>query len=376
MEYVLLLCCIFKKVWCPKLKKICFLVGNLSNSGGTERVTTLIANNLVEYSKYEILILSIVDGKIPFFDLDPTISITSIHDKKISFKSHYVSTVWNIRKFVQEKKIDTLIVVDSVACIFTIPALLGLKIKHICWEHFNFKHNNGVKSRDLARHLAARYCDNVITLTETDKLFWHDSLNKIKAKITTIANPCPYNIQDYEKTNSKVVLAVGRLSSQKGFDRLLECWIQVNRIVPDWKLKIVGDGDYRDKLSEFIKHHQLTDSVELVGKTDNVSKYYQEADIFCLSSRYEGFPMVLLETLAFGLPVISFDCETGPAEILANTDSILVPQGNIDLLASSLINLMKNEEKRKVISIKSKEKAKLYQPQSIIQHWIKLLDSF
>ena len=83
-----------------------------------------------------------------------------------------------------------------------------------------------------------------------------------------------------------------------------------------------------------------------------------------------------METLAFGLPVISFDCETGPAEILANTDSILVPQGNIDLLASSLINLMKNEEKRKVISIKSKEKAKLYQPQSIIQHWIKLLDSF
>ena len=146
--------------------------------------------------------------------------------------------------------------------------------------------------------------------------------------------------------------------------------------MPEWKLKIVGDGESKLILSEFIKHNNLTDSVELVGKTDNVSIYYKEAEIFCLSSHYEGFPMVLLETLAFGLPVISFDCETGPAEILADTDSILVPQNNINLFASSLINLMKNDEKRKVISIKSKEKAKLYQPQSIIQHWIKLLDSF
>ena len=357
------------------MKNICFLLGDLNNSGGTERVTTLIANSLVEYSKYDVSILSLVGGQNPFFDLNKKIFIHSLNDKKISFKSNFLITVWKIRKFIQEHKINTLIVVDSVACIFTIPALLGLNVKHICWEHFNFKHNNGVKSRDLARNLAARYCDNIVTLTENDKLFWHDGLNKIKAKITAIANPCPYTVQDYEKTNSKVVLAVGRLSSQKGFDRLLECWFQVNRAIPDWKLKIVGDGDDRDKLSEFIKRHQLTDSVELVGKTDNVSRYYQEADIFCLSSRYEGFPMVLLETLAFGLPVVAFDCETGPAEILADTDSILVPQNNINLFASSLVDLMKNEEKRKLINFKSKEKAKIYQPQSIIEQWIKLLDS-
>lgn len=359
------------------MKKICFLIGNLSSSGGTERVTTLIANNLVEHSKYEISILSLVDGKNPFFDLKPGISIHSLHDKKVSFKSNYLSTVWNIRKFVQVQKIDTLIVVDSIACIFTIPALLGLKVKHICWEHFNFKHDHGKKIRSFSRKLAARYCDNIITLTETDKLFWLGGIKKIKAKIIPISNPSPYSIQTYEKKeNSKIVLAVGRLSYQKGFDRLLESWIEVSKAMPDWKLKIVGDGEDKLILSEFIKNNQLTGSVKLVGKTDNVSKYYKEAEIFCLSSRYEGFPMVLLETLAFGLPVISFDCETGPAEILADTDSILIPQDNINLFAFSLINLMKNEEKRKLINPKSKEKAKLYQPQFIIQQWIKLLDSF
>lgn len=359
------------------MKKICFLIGNLSSSGGTERVTTLIANNLAKYSKYEISILSIVDGKIPFFDLDPKISIHSLHDKKVSFKSNYLSTVWNIRKFVQVQKIDTLIVVDSIACIFTIPALLGLKVKHISWEHFNFNNNNGVKLRDLSRKLAAKYCDYVITLTEKDKILWENNLKNINAQVIAISNPCPFPIiQSYTKEkNTKIVLAVGRLTHVKGFDMLLQAWTHVHQFLPEWHLKIVGEGEDREKLSNFILNNNLTSSVELVGNTNNIKDYYEQAEILCLSSHFEGFPMVLLEAQAFGLPIVAFDCETGPAEILADTDSILVPQNNINLFASSLIDLMKNEEKRKLINFKSKEKAKIYQPQSIIEQWIKLLDS-
>ena len=359
------------------MKKICFLIGNLSSSGGTERVTTLIANNLVEYSKYEISILSLVDGKIPFFDLDPKISIHSLHDKKVSFKSNYLSTVWNIRKFVQVQKIDTLIVVDSIACIFTIPALLGLKVKHISWEHFNFNNNNGVKLRDLSRKLAAKYCDYVITLTEKDKILWENNLKNINAQVISISNPCPFPIiQNYTKEkNTKIVLAVGRLTHVKGFDMLLQAWTHVHQFLPEWHLKIVGEGEDREKLSNFILNNNLTSSVELVGNTNNIKDYYEQAEILCLSSHFEGFPMVLLEAQAFGLPIVAFDCETGPAEILADTDSILVPQNNINLFASSLIDLMKNEEKMKLINFKSKEKAKLYQPQSIIEQWIKLFDS-
>lgn len=360
------------------MKKICFLIGNLSSSGGTERVTTLIANNLVEHSKYEMSILSLVDGKNPFFDLNPKISIYSLHDRKVSFKSNYLSTVWNIRKFVQVKKIDILIVVDSIACIFTIPALLGLKVKHICWEHFNFNNNNGVKLRDLSRKFAAKYCDYVITLTEKDKILWENNLKNINAQVIAISNPCPFPIiQNYTKEkNTKIVLAVGRLTHVKGFDMLLQVWTHVHQFLPEWHLKIVGEGEDREKLSNFILNNNLTSSVELVGNTNNIKDYYEQSEILCLSSHFEGFPMVLLEAQAFGLPIVAFDCETGPAEILADTDSILVPQNNINLFASSLIELMKSEEKRKLINFKSKERAKLYQPQSIIQHWTKLLDSF
>ncbi|MFP3339434.1 glycosyltransferase, partial [Micrococcus sp. SIMBA_131] len=91
------------------------------------------------------------------------------------------------------------------------------------------------------------------------------------------------------------------------------------KLAPDWKLKIVGDGENKAELSTFILDNNLASSVELVGKTNNIEEYYNNAAIYCLSSRFEGFPMVLLETLSFGLPVVSFDCDTGPEEVLENT---------------------------------------------------------
>ncbi len=115
--------------------------------------------------------------------------------------------------------------------------------------------------------------------------------------------------------------------------------------------------------------------MELVGNTSNVSKYYKEAEIFCLSSRFEGFGMVLIEALAFGLPIVSFDCEVGPAEILEDTGSILVAQNNTKQFSQSLIKLMNNDSERKVISTASKEKAKIYQPENIIKQWIELIEN-
>ena len=144
--------------------------------------------------------------------------------------------------------------------------------------------------------------------------------------------------------------------------------------MPDWSLKIIGEGEDKVNLIDFIDINELNTSVELVGSTDDISQFYKEADIFCLSSRFEGFGMVLIEALAFGLPIVSFDCEVGPAEILEDTGSFLVPVRNVDLLAFSLINLMKDDQLRKVISSKSKQKAEIYQAENIISQWIGVLN--
>lgn len=355
--------------------KVLILGGNFDNAGGTERVGSMLANGLSE-TGYEIVLASISCGNKPFFPLNEDIKVVSLFKTTGRTLYRAPNIISRIRKLLKEENIDTLIVVETMSVLYTLPATLGLPVKHICWEHFNFNNDLGKKGRRLARQLAARYCDSVVTLTERDKQYWLQG-TRHKSQITAIANPCPFPVQEYAKeSNTKIVLAVGRLTHIKGFDMLLEAWIQVNLSMPDWTLKIVGEGEDRAKLIDFIEKNKLTDSVELVGNTDNVAQYYRQAEIFCLSSRFEGFPMVLLETLAFGLPVVSFDCDTGPAEVLENTGSVLVPQNDTSKLALSLIELMNDEEQRKSVSTRSRERAQVYQPHNIISQWVNLLESF
>lgn len=354
--------------------KILILGGNFNNAGGTERVGSMLANGLSE-AGYDIVLASILCGDKPFFPLNEEIEVVSLFNTTGHTLYRTPSIVYKIRKLLKQERIDTLIVVETMSILFTLPATLGLSVNHICWEHFNFNNDLGKKGRRIARQIAARYCDSVVTLTERDKDYWLQGTQH-KSQIIAIANPCPFPVQEYFKEeNTKIVLAVGRLTHIKGFDMLLEAWIQVNEVMPEWVLKIVGEGEDRAKLTDFIKKNKLTHSVELVGNTDDVSQYYKEAEIFCLSSRFEGFPMVLLETLAFGIPVVSFDCDTGPAEVLEDTGSVLVPQDDITKFALSLVELMNDSERRKSISERSKEKADIYQPEHIIKQWIDLIEN-
>ncbi|WP_238070187.1 glycosyltransferase family 4 protein [Psychrobacter sp. Ps1] len=354
--------------------KILILGSNFNNTGGTERVGSMLANGLSE-AGYEIVLASISCGNKPFFPLNNDIKVVPLFDTIGRTFYRTPNIINRIRKLLKEEEVDTLIVVETMSVLFTLPAVIGLPVKHICWEHFNFNNDLGKSGRRIARQLAARYCDSVVTLTERDKDYWLQGTQH-KSQITAIANPCPFPVQKFVKEeNIKIVLAVGRLTHIKGFDMLLEAWLQVNLSITNWKLKIVGEGEDRAQLTDFIEKNELADSVELVGNTDDISQYYRQAEIFCLSSRFEGFPMVLLETLAFGLPVVSFDCDTGPAEVLEHTGSVLVPRNDVNQLAKSLISLMNDNEQRKVIGARSKEKAEVYQPQNIINQWTSLIES-
>lgn len=358
------------------MKNICFLIGDLNNFGGTERVTSIIANKLADRG-YDITIASITNGDSPFFELNQNVKVISLSSSEYisSFALRMPLVIKNLRKLLIKNSIEILVVVDTISVMISLPALLGLSVKHIGWEHFNFKSNLGNKKRWLMRRVAVRYCDTIITLTERDKGFWLNKTNNY-AQIVTIPNPCPYPVQDNNYSNNEncIVLAVGRLTHQKGFDMLLKAWKEVVDKKPNWKLQIVGDGEESSNLRSFINKEKISNSVEVIGSVKKVEEYYKNADIFCLSSRFEGFPMVLLETLSFGLPVVSFDCDTGPQEILKDTESVLVAQNDIEMLSKELISLMNNREKRNLISKMSKEKVKQYQPVEIVTKWEELLD--
>lgn len=357
------------------MKNICFLIGNLNNSGGTERVTSLIVNKLSKLG-YNVSILSIIDGSDPFFDLNNNIKVSSLYAKKISFKRSLPSTILKIRNFVKKQNIDTLVVVDSISCIFTIPALYGLKVNHICWEHFNFNVDLGVKYRRIGRKWAARYCDYIVTLTSRDKELWEKGLRKVKAKIVPISNPSPYERGNNRPSlDYKTVLSIGRLTPQKGFDLLIAAWAELGEGISNWNLKIVGDGEDEAKLKDLAKFKGVSNSVHFIPSTKDVEHYYKTSSFYCLSSRYEGLPMVLLEAQAFGLPIVAFNCDTGPSEVITDAvNGYICKPNNIENLAESLRKMILSEpENYSQMFNNSLTNSERYKLEEVIKKWVTIL---
>ncbi|WRV84187.1 glycosyltransferase [Acinetobacter baumannii] len=167
-------------------------------------------------------------------------------------------------------------------------------------------------------------------------------------------NPSPYkDIVNIPKKENKIILAAGRLTYQKGFDLLLKIWGNIYRDYPDWRLLIVGEGEDRADLENFIQDNEIK-NVQLPGRTQDIDSYYRQASIFCLSSRFEGLGMVLLEAQAYGLPIVSFDCDVGPSEIISDSLNGFLVKNNdtkafevklrklIDLSNDDYISFIKN----------------------------------
>ncbi|QIO10187.1 glycosyltransferase family 4 protein [Acinetobacter lanii] len=355
------------------MKNICFLIGDINHSGGTERVTSLIANNLVS-EETKVHILSLSHGDNPFFELNHQIKTSALFTFNVSMRKNFIQCVKRIRAYLLSNKINTLIVADSISCVFTVPATIGLNIQHICWEHFNLKVNLGSKFRDLGRWMAAHWCDKIVTLTERDKNFWDEKFNlKTKNKVIAIPNPSPYSLQDNQPSlESKTILCVGRLTYQKGFDLLVEAWSQIAHELPGWKIILVGSGEDELKLKELTIEYKVSDSFLFLGQQKNMDEFYRKASFFCMSSRFEGLPMVLLEAQSYGLPIVAFDCDTGPSEILDHgSNGLLVEPLNIKDFAEK-IKVMINGNYQKMVEISFSNSSK-FNLNKISNIWVNLL---
>ncbi|MDH0026907.1 glycosyltransferase family 4 protein [Aeromonas caviae] len=317
---------------------ICFFVGNINQAGGTERVTTVIANEL-QCRGYSVHILSLQCGDKPFFEVANNIQIGQLFSAEGRGLLRLPMTVLKLRNYLKVNQIDILIDVESMLSIYAIPAVVGLNLHHICWEHFNYNVDLGKTSRRFARKLAALFSDDVVTLTEHDRQLWLANTT-CKSNITAIPNPVTTPAHTtINPHKEKLFLAVGRLTYQKGFDLLLQAWRQVVNVHPDWRLRIVGDGEDKKMLEQLRHDLNIEASTEILPKTNNIVTHYQEAAFFVMSSRFEGLPLVLIEAQAYGLPIISFDCETGPAEIVKHGETgwLCEPDSNF-LLSDEMVN--------------------------------------
>lgn len=354
------------------MRKIAFFCYNIDDSGGLERVLSLIANNLADQNEIQVTIISFFNKKNRFFALSENIKVYYLDDN-----SDYYSTIKQTRKILKYQKIEKLIVVDTLMSLICLPASIGLNIKLFAWEHYSFYSNIVNRKRKVARFLGKVFFDKIVVLTERDRENWAKKFLR-KNKFVVIENPSPFSLQiDKNKSDSKTALAIGRLRKEKGFDLLIEAWnLAKSKLPAEAKLLIVGEGEEQVNLEEKIAKLKLEDSITIIGFTRDVSKYYRDARIYCLSSRTEALPMVLIESLSFSIPLLAFDCYTGPKEIIKNGyNGFIVDENDIQSYSNKIIELFTLEPKDfSFLSHNAYLSSSKYSIENIIKEWLKLLE--
>lgn len=352
------------------MKKICFFIGNISSNGGTERTAVLVANKLSKIG-YDITILSI-RGKKSYYQLEKNITLRFLYEKEIKGLKSVFIIPFLLRKKLKQEKYDYIIDVDTIFSFFSIPASIKTKTEVISWEHFNYYFDIGIKRRKWGRILAAKYAKYIITLTEEDKIAFSKNL-KLNSKIEYIYNSTPYPEEKRSECTSKFAISIGRLTDQKGFDKLLDIWRKIEERDKDWILYIIGSGEDKEKLLKQKENLNL-ERVIFVENTKNIKEYYKKASIYLMTSRFEGLPMTLIEAQSFGLPIISYDIKTGPRDVISdNKDGYLIEEDNQEQFVEKFLELANNRDKIEEFSKEAYKNSKRFHLDNIIDRWIKVL---
>ena len=354
--------------------KIAFLFDDSLELGGTQRVINSLANYFTIHHKHEVELINFYrksDKK--YFEYDPRVKITylNIFLKYKNFLLKYrekLRSMKVLKEYLLKEKYDIIIGMSARFNIYLIQVKKGLDSKIIGTEHI-FYDGHSLKTK-IKKRLYYNKLDVLSVLTDYD----YDKYSKFLNNVVKIYNPIPdtFKFNGYN-SKSKKILAAGRLSEQKGFDMLLESIPEVIKKYPDWKFEIFGQGQEKEKLDELIDDLNLRNNVEIKNYVEDFYKTMDNYSFYVLSSRYEAFPCVLIETQAKGLPSVSFDCKTGPREIIDNKkNGILVEPENIEKLSSAIIEMIENPEMRLTMSRAAVKNSERFLIEKICTEWNEL----
>lgn len=217
-----------------------------------------------------------------------------------------------------------------------------------------------------------RRFDRFVVLSSEDAGYWGAIPN-----MQVIPNAARHLGVGYSDGSSKRVIAVGRLDYQKGFNRLLEAWdiVQRDGKHQDWHLDIYGQGEWKEMLQQMIVSRGLGNTATLHEPTPHIGDEYVRSGMLVMSSHYEGFPMVMIEAMACGLPVVSFDFKCGPRDIIdENVNGILVHEGDISGLARAMVKLMDNDSLRLRLASNARRITETYSEENVMGQWVSLFE--
>lgn len=375
--------------------RIAYCIPALYYPSGMERVLTIKANYLVEHG-YEVHII-LTDGgnKPPYFALHPSVVL---HQLDIDFEEPYyhsfVRRVWLYRQKMRmlRKKLNECLC--RIKPDITVSLLRrdinvinkmtdgSLKVGEIHFDKSHYRHFTAswmpsfiyayIQHRWMASLIRElKRLSAFVVLTHEDAAAWTELKN-----VHVIPNPSSFIPTEVSDCSNKQVIAVGRYVGQKGFDRLILVWATVVQKHPGWVLRIYGDGIMREELQRQVRNLNLEQNCFLEHSVSNIAEKYKESSIFVLSSRYEGLPLVIVEAMACGLPVVAFACRCGPRDMISEgEDGFLVPDGDETELEEKIHELISDEALRKRMGVKAREKAEKYEIGNIGIQWMNLFES-
>lgn len=350
-------------------------------SGGAERVASIMANYWAAKG-WSITLLTMDDGSVPpFYNLDPRIKHIPLGLDRKSPNQLY--GIWNNLKRIRQLRLkliefkpDAAIAFLDTIGVVTILAAQGLKIPVIVDEQIHPAMYPVGRAWEILRQLTYPRTDRVVAITARALSYFSP---QIQSRGCVIPNPALPSEDRGENSSDKLLdrpslIAVGRLHQQKGFDILLQAFAKLKDSHPEWRLIILGEGELRSELETLRDRLGLAERVNFRGVVKNPSDFLKQADIFVMSSRFEGFPNALCEAMACGLPVISTDCLSGPKEIICDgVDGILVPNEDVSALAAAMERLMSNEEERRSLATRAPEVIERFSLEKIMGMWEALL---
>lgn len=352
-------------------------INHALHCGGTDNVMLTLATEMANRG-HEVYFLTFRPTEEDFFDVPSNISRIDLNFtlsddvKGVGYVKYNVfKYFFRLRNILKNLSPDYIVSAWSSTNIFVMLATMFTGFKVVITEHIHF--DAPPKFWKVLRAIVYRYCYKLAVLTQRDKKKFLSIVDE--NKIEVISNPLTIKnagcsipkIFNDEKIN---FISVGRFTEQKGFDLLIRAFVLVVDELPNARLTLVGDGELFADMQSLAIKLGIENSIYFAGRSSNVAEYYSTHDVYIMSSRFEGFGLVLTEAMSFGLPVISFDCPTGPREIIGKSEyGVLVSEGCYQSLANAMISLGSNRDLFYFYSKKSLRRYKDYSVGGISDIW-------
>jgi glycosyltransferase involved in cell wall biosynthesis len=350
--------------------------------GGAERVMSILASSWAE-NGHKITLLTLKREVNPAYELHPDVKLRNLGlTGKPATNSLFavfgqVARLRALRRAIRESQPDLIISFMERTNVLTLVATRGLRIPVIVSERVDPRHYDIGRLWNGLRSLTYRWAAALVCQSRTS-LIWFEQRVKVKGRV--IPNPILALKEGtahlpLKNAESHTMVAMGRLVDQKGFDLLLDAFGELSARYTTWSLVIMGEGPLRSELEARARALHLEHQVQFAGEVSDPFPVLRAAELFVLSSRFEGFPNALCEAMACGVAVVSFNCPSGPAEIVRHgVDGILVPPGDVSALVAALDQLMKDQHERDRLASRAPEVVERFSRDKVLLLWEKLFE--